>query len=186
MKISDVSNYKNTNNVRVNNVSFKAKGIYAGSFDPFTNGHYDVVERGRKLFDELAILVANNPSKQGFLPIEERVRLIKESVSSFKNVIVDSWSQLVVNYAKQHNIEFLLRGMRNGRDFEEEVKLAFYNRGLSRNKIQTVFLDADPQNIHISSTDVRKIHQMHEDVSAFVPAPVARYLNELTKKQQVK
>lgn len=150
--------------------------IYAGSFDPITKGHLDIIENGAKIFDKIIIAVAYNVNKKSFLPIETRLDLIKQSVSHLKNVEVDSFQGLTIEYAKSKNANVLLRGLRNSQDFEYEIQLSQTNQALC-NEIQTVFLMAKPEYDFISSSAVREILLHKGDITKFVPENVAKYLN---------
>ena len=118
--------------------------IYPGSFDPITNVHIDILKSGAEIFDKVIIAVSYNINKQGFLPIDERVDLIKECVKDFPNVEVDSFQGLTVEYAKKRGAEVLLRGLRTSFDFEYEMQLSQTNNALYSN-IKTVFLITKPE-----------------------------------------
>ena len=139
--------------------------IYPGSFDPITNGHIDILKSGAEIFD----------NKRGFLPIDERVALIKECVKDFPNVEVDSFQGLTVEYAKKRGAEVLLRGLRTSFDFEYEMQLSQTNNALYSN-IKTVFLITKPEYNFISSSAVREILLNKGDISKFVPDAVYKHL----------
>ena len=151
--------------------------IYPGSFDPITNGHIDILKSGAEIFDKVIIAVSYNVNKKGFLPIEERVQLIKESVKDIPNVEVDSFQGLTVEYAKNRGAEVLLRGLRTSFDFEYEMQLSQTNNALYNN-IKTVFLITKPEFNFISSSSVREILLNHGDILKFVPNAVFEYLNK--------
>ena len=151
--------------------------IFAGSFDPITNGHIDILKRGAEIFDKIIIAVSCNADKKAFLPAETRVKLIKESVSGIKNVEVDYFAGLTVDYARKHNASVLLRGLRTVKDFEYEIQLSQTNSALDKN-IETVFIIAKPEYSFVSSSAVREIFMNNGDISAFVPQPVASYLKK--------
>ena len=152
--------------------------IYAGSFDPFTNGHLDILKSGTEIFDKIIIAVAYNPQKKSFIPIQDRVTLIQECVKDLKNVEVDSFGGLTVEYAQKHGAVVLLRGLRNAADYEYEVQMAQVNEALSKN-IKTVFLNSKPEYSYVSSSAVREILLNNGDVSKMVPKPVCKYLKKL-------
>ncbi len=152
--------------------------IFPGSFDPITYGHIDILEKGCKIFDKVIIAVAYNIEKQGFLPVDSRINLIKECVKNIKNAEVDSFEGLTVNYAKKHNAEFIIRGLRNSKDFEYEFEMEGVNKILNP-KIQTVYFTPNSQNSFISSSAVREILKNNGDVSEFVPLCVENYLKTL-------
>ena len=118
--------------------------IYPGSFDPITKGHLDILKTGAEIFDKVIIAVARNSEKKGFLPVDERVKLIKESVSDLKNVEVDSFEGLTIEYAKKKDAKVLIRGLRAVSDFEYELQLSQANSALCSD-IKTVFLTTKPK-----------------------------------------
>ena len=149
--------------------------IYPGSFDPITNGHIDILKSGAEIFDKVIIAVSYNSNKQGFLPVETRVKLIEESVKDLKNVEVDSFEGLTVEYAKKKNACVLLRGLRTSFDFEYELQLSQTNNALY-DDLKTVFLITKPEYNFISSSMVREILANNGDISKFVPEAVRKYL----------
>ena len=148
--------------------------IYPGSFDPITNGHIDILKSGSEIFDKVIIAVSYNVNKKGFLPIDKRVELIKKSVSHIKNVEVDTFTGLTVEYAKKQNADVLLRGLRTSFDFEYELQLSQTNNALYNN-LKTVFLITKPEYNFISSSMVREILANKGDISKFVPKAVNEY-----------
>lgn len=152
--------------------------IYPGSFDPITNGHLDILKSGAEIFEKVIIAVSYNINKQGFLPVDERVSLIKASVKDIPNVEVDSFQGLTVEYAKKRGADVLLRGLRTSFDFEYEMQLSQTNNALSSN-IKTVFLITKPEYNFISSSSVREILFNKGDIKGFVPETVYKHL--LTK-----
>ena len=157
--------------------------IYPGSFDPITNGHLDVLKSGAEIFDKVIIAVAYNSKKQGYLPIEERVRLIRDAVEAMglNNVEVDKFEGLTVDYAKLKGAEVLLRGLRAVSDFEYEMQLSQANSALC-NKIKTVFMITKPEYNFISSSTVREIFENGGDISGFVPKSVVDSLMQKKSK----
>lgn len=151
--------------------------IYPGSFDPITKGHLDVLKRAADIFDKVIIAVSVNINKKGFLPIEDRLRLIKEVVKDIPNVEVDSYEGLTINYAKEKHANVLIRGLRAVSDFEYEMQLSQANGALSED-IHTVFLITKPEYNFISSGTVKEITYMKGDITKFVPEPIAKYLKE--------
>ena len=150
--------------------------IYPGSFDPITKGHIDILKSGAEIFEKVIIAVSYNINKQGFLPIETRLDLIKKRVSDIPNVEVDSFEGLTIEYAKKKNAKVLLRGLRTSFDFEYEMQLSQTNQVLY-NEIKTVFLITKPEFNFISSSSVREILFNKGKIDEFVPIPVAEYLN---------
>ena len=152
--------------------------IYPGSYDPITNGHLDIIERSSKLFDKIIISVALNAEKGSALFSEsERITMIKNSISHLKNVEVDSFKGLLVNYAAEKNAKAIIRGLRALSDFEFEFKMALMNRSL-REDISTVFMMPHEKYTHISSSLVKEVASLGGDVSAYVPQHVEIALKE--------
>ena len=144
------------------------KALFAGSFDPFTNGHLDILRQAAEIFDEVIIAIAFNSEKKGFLPVEKRLGLIIKGVAGLDNVSVDSYEGLTVDYAKKNGVKILVRGVRMPSDFEYEQQIASVNQSLAP-EIKTVFFTPKPENAFISSTMVREVYQNKGDVSKFVP-----------------
>jgi len=149
--------------------------IYPGSFDPITNGHLDILKSGSEIFDKVIIAVSYNINKKSFLSVEERVDLIRQSVTNFENVEVDSFEGLTVEYAKKVGASTLLRGLRTSFDFEYELQLSQTNNALYKD-LKTVFLITKPEYNFISSSMVREILANKGDISKFVPTVVNDYL----------
>ena len=153
--------------------------VYPGSFDPVTNGHLDLIERGRRLFDHLVVAIAHNPSKTPLFDVEERIALIEELVADWEDVSVDSFSGLVVDYAKQRGDCFILRGIRAVTDFDFEYQMALTNRSLAPG-LDTVFMMPDERYSYTSSTLIKDIVANGGDVKRFVPPAVeARLIQKL-------
>ncbi len=155
--------------------------LYPGSFDPITNGHLDVLERASRMFDRVVIAVLKHPEKKSFLTTQERVSLIKEATKNIKNVSVDSFDGLTVEYARKIGAKFLIRGLRTITDFEYEVQLCQTNQVIASD-IETVFLSTRPQHNFISSSIVRELSNHKTDISKFVPKNVVEYLQGDTRK----
>ena len=149
--------------------------IYPGSFDPITKGHLDILKTGAGIFDKVIIAVAKNSEKKGFLTVDERVKLIKESVKDIDNVEVDSFDGLTIEYAKSKNAQILIRGLRAVSDFEYELQLSQANSALCSD-IKTVFLTTKPKYNFISSSTIKEIFINNGDISKFVPEPVFEFL----------
>lgn len=157
------------------------RAVYPGSFDPFTNGHLDIVKRAGLIFDEVIVLVASNKGKKSLFSIEERVEMIKRSLSDFQNVVVDSTSSLIVDYMKAHSASFIIRGLRNTIDFEYEYTLENNNLFLD-GTIETVYLTSRKENIALSSSAVREYMAYGVDCSSLVPEAVMDALGDKYKK----
>ena len=144
------------------------KALFAGSFDPFTNGHLYILKQASEIFDEVIVAVAYNSEKKGFLPVEKRLGLIIKSVTELENVSVDSYEDLTINYAKKNGVNILVRGIRNASDFEYEQQIATVNRSLAP-EITTIFFIPKPENAYISSSMVREVYLNNGNISEFVP-----------------
>lgn len=151
------------------------KAIYAGTFDPFTNGHANILIRSLEIFDEVTVLVAVSPTKKPLFSMKERLGMIGELYQSEKKIIVDSWEGLIVDYAKKHNIGNIVRGLRPTGDFEIEFQMASMNQKLYP-EIETVFLMTGPEHYYVSSSLVKEIHNYGRDISPFVPKEVLKHL----------
>lgn len=161
-------------------VKLTIAAIYPGSFDPITNGHFDVLTRASKLFDYVIIAVINNPSKKSFLAVNDRIKLIKESVKEIKNVEIDCFDGLTVDYAKQKGARILIRGLRAVSDFEHEMQMAQTNKILYP-ELETLFLVPSAENNFISSSIVREIALLGGDISNIVPEPVNNFFITINK-----
>jgi pantetheine-phosphate adenylyltransferase len=152
--------------------------IYPGSFDPMTNGHVDIVQRGLRTFDRVILAVANNVQKNPLFSVEERVRLARECLGHLPGFEVDSFDGLVVEYARKTGVHVLLRGLRAVSDFEYEFQLASMNRKLNR-EVDTVFMMTSEESFYLSSRLIREVASFGGDIEGMVPEPVLR---ELKKK----
>ena len=149
------------------------KAMYPGSFDPITLGHLDLISRASKMVDELYVVVMRNPKKKYFFTIEERVKLVRESVKGIPNVRVDFHEGLLVDYAKRNGIKVVIRGLRAVTDFEYELQMANANRKLFP-ELETVFLMTDEKYSFISSSLVKEVATLGGDVSQWVPDAVVK------------
>ncbi|TGE28020.1 pantetheine-phosphate adenylyltransferase [Hymenobacter metallicola] len=152
----------------------KRIALFPGSFDPFTNGHLDVVRRGATLFDEVIIAIGNNSSKSRYLPVEQMVGLIEDVFAGEPQVSVQAYKGLTADFAREVGAKFLLRGLRNTTDFEYENTIAQANRHVNP-ELETVFLITSPALAAISSTIIREIHRFGGNVDDFVPFPLPAY-----------
>ena len=146
----------------------KKSVIYPGSFDPLTNGHVNIIERASKCFDEVIIGVAKNSSKNSILTSDERVKLLKKVFKNKKKIKVDQFEGLLAHYVDKMKIYTILRGMRTVQDFEYELQMATSNNKLN-NKIETIFMVADGNFSHISSSLIKDIVRLNGDASNFIP-----------------
>jgi pantetheine-phosphate adenylyltransferase len=145
--------------------------VYTGMFDPVHFGHLDIIQRGSHLFDKLVVGVGNNPEKQPFLSLEERVRLMQRVVGSYGNVEVRPFEGLAVRFVREVGARIMLRGLRTLSDMEHEFTMSLTNLALD-NEIETVFLMAKETYSHISSTLIRQIATFRGDLDKFVPPEV--------------
>jgi len=153
------------------------KAIYPGTFDPVTNGHSDLIIRASRLFNEVIVGVASNPSKKPHFSLEKRVEMIKEVAAGLNNVTVVGFSGLLVDFAKDHQAKVLIRGLRAVSDFEYEFQLANMNRQLSPD-LESVFLTPTEGNSFISSTLVKEVSLHNGDVSQFVHPSIKAALKQ--------
>ncbi|MCX8056683.1 MAG: pantetheine-phosphate adenylyltransferase [Ignavibacteria bacterium] len=155
----------------------KKLAIYPGTFDPITFGHLDVIQRASELFDVVIVAVLENASKKPLFSKEERVDMIRNSIQGIKNVEVDVFDGLLVEYAKQKGAIAIIRGLRAVSDFEYEFQMALMNRKIS-NGITTVFLMPHEKYTYLNSSIVRELARLKANVSDFVPPYVAEKLKE--------
>ncbi|MCA1926823.1 MAG: pantetheine-phosphate adenylyltransferase [Calditerrivibrio sp.] len=157
------------------------KAIYPGTFDPLTNGHVDIIERGSKMFSSLLVAIAENKRKKPLFSIAERVEMARESLVHIPNVRVEPFSNLMIHFMKENGINIVLRGLRAVSDFEFELQLALMNRKMYAD-CETVFLMPSSKYIFLSSSMVREIASLGGDVSCFVPSPVFKRILEKCKE----
>jgi pantetheine-phosphate adenylyltransferase len=153
--------------------------ICPGSYDPVTNGHVDVIRRAASIFDRVVVGVVRDPQHKGPLfPVEERVAFLEDALVGLENVIVDVFSELVVEFARKHNAKTMVKGLRVISDFEWEFQMNHLNRVLAP-EIETVYVMASPQHSFVSSSGVKEIASFGGKVDELVPAAVAKRLREL-------
>jgi len=151
------------------------RAIYPGSFDPVTNGHLDVIERARKLFDEVIVAVAHNDEKEALFSLEERLDLLNESIGKIDNVRIAQFEGLLVEFAAAQKASAVIRGLRAVSDFEFEFQMALMNRKLETN-VETIFLMPKEEYTYLSSRIIKEIARLGGDVSSFVPTAVGKAL----------
>lgn len=152
------------------------RAIYPGSFDPVTNGHLDVIERARKLFDEVVVAVACNDAKQPLFTLEERLELLQQTVGQIDHVRMAKFDGLLVEFAMAQQAVAVIRGLRAVSDFEFEFQMALMNRKLEA-AVETIFLMPKEEYTYLSSRIIKEIARLGGDVSSFVPASVAKALH---------
>jgi pantetheine-phosphate adenylyltransferase len=155
---------------------------YPGTFDPITNGHIDLINRGSLLFDKILVLVAERREKNTLFTLDERMELVRESVKNMKNVKVEPLSGLLVSYLKNNNIHFILRGLRAISDFDYELQMALINRELLKD-CETVFIMASKNEIFLRSSLIREIAMNGGDIKSFVPICVKRKMDMKLRRQ---
>ena len=146
------------------------RAIFPGSFDPLTLGHYDIIERGAKLFDEVIIAIGVNADKKYMFTLEQRKKFIEKAFANNNRVKVVTYKGLTVDFCKEINVDFILRGLRNPADFEFEKSIAHTNRDLA--PIETVFLLTSAKTSYISSSIVRDVIRNNGDYTKLVPKSV--------------
>ncbi|MGB3364724.1 MAG: pantetheine-phosphate adenylyltransferase [Thermodesulfobacteriota bacterium] len=151
--------------------------IYPGSFDPFTNGHKNIIERGVKVFDQIIVAVAHNTSKKTVFTVEERVAILNEVFKDRDDVKVDYFEGLLVEYIKTKGTNIVIRGMRTVSDFEFEMQMALANKTLSSD-LETVFMVTDSEFSHISSSVIKEVISLNGSASHMVPEIVEQRLRE--------
>ncbi len=147
-----------------------------GTFDPVTNGHLDIVKRASSLFDRVVVAVVENPGKEPLFSAEERVGMLREALGEMEDVEIDSFSGLLVDYARAKGIRAIVKGLRAVTDFDYELQMAQMNRHLS--EVETCFVPTSPRWSYLSSSLVKEVARYGGDVSGLVPEPVVRRLKE--------
>lgn len=150
--------------------------IYPGSFDPITYGHIDIIKRAAEIFDELTVCVLNNKMKTPLFSVEERVKIIEEATKDIPNVKVESFSGLLIDYAKKKDVHVSIRGLRAITDFEYELQIAQTNMKLSNGELDTMFLTTNLEYAYLSSSSVKEIASFNGDISQCVPPFVAELM----------
>lgn len=160
------------------------KAIYPGTFDPLTYGHLDLIERGSRVFDELVVAIGENPFKTPLFTVAERRQMIQKHTHHLKNVKVDAFKGMLVDYVQGQHANIILRGIRTVSDFEEEFQRALTNRVLN-NDLETVFVMTSEQYSFLNSKLIKEAASLGGDVSKFVPPEVKKQLIAKLKKKTV-
>ena len=159
--------------------------VYPGSFDPITNGHIDIIERGLEIFDGVIVAIADNAQKKSLFTIDERVEMTKEALQAMPDVVVESFTSLLVDYVEKTNASVILRGLRATSDFEYEFQMAHMNKSLNK-KLDTLFMMTGRDYFFISSRTVKEVASLGGDVNGLVPRIVAERLEKKFKNRPSK
>ena len=157
----------------------KNKGLYTGSFDPITNGHFNIIKRAAKICDELVVGVIENPQKKSFFDLEKRKEIIEEATKDMPNVKVVTFSGLLADFVNKNDFNIVVRGLRNGQDFNNEIAMAQVNAKLFNNKVETIFLMTSPEHAFVSSSMVREIAALRGNVKELVPQNVYKEFQKI-------
>lgn len=158
----------------------KTIAIYPGTFDPVTNGHIDIIKRALGLFDKLIVAVAHSPKKGPMFEVEERVDFIRKATTGWENLEVDSFEELLTNYARKKNASVIIKGLRAISDFDFELQMGLMNRTLDKS-LETIFMIPSEEYSFISSKTIKEIASFHGDISKHVPSFVSDSLKNKFK-----
>ena len=159
----------------------KTKALYTGSFDPLTNGHLNIIKRAAKLYDELTVGIIVNPSKKCAFTLEEREKMISETLEDLKKVKVEHFSGLLADYVNKNGFNVVVRGLRAAMDFEYEIQMAQMNARLFDERVETVFLMTEPKYSFISSSMIKEVHSLGGCVRGLVPDEILKSMDQLIK-----
>ena len=154
------------------------KALYAGSFDPLTSGHVNIIECAASICDELVVGVIRNPQKAPYFTVEERVKLIEENVAHLGNVAVDSFEGLLAEYVNNGKFDVVIRGMRGTSDFDCEIQMAQMNARLYNDCVETVFLMTDPRYSFLSSSMAKEVYSLNGNLTGLVPENILKAMEE--------
>ena len=154
------------------------KALYAGSFDPLTSGHVNIIERAASICDELVVGVIRNPQKAPYFTVEEGVKLIEENVAHLGNVAVDSFEGLLAEYVNNGKFDVVIRGMRGTSDFDCEIQMAQMNARLYNDCVETVFLMTDPRYSFLSSSMAKEVYSLNGNLTGLVPENILKAMEE--------
>ena len=158
---------------------FMKRAVYTGSFDPVTNGHMDIIRRASEIFDVLIVSILNNKEKTPLFSVEERVKILEEATKDLPNVQIDSFSGLLVDYAREKDLHVIVRGLRAITDFEYELQM------LSHGKIDTVFLTTSLEYAYLSSSAIKQIASFDGDITPCVPDFVAKLIYDKYREKKL-
>lgn len=154
----------------------ETKALYAGSFDPVTNGHLNIIERAAAVFDSLTVAIVVNPNKKGFFSVDERIDIVREVTAHISNVNVDKFSGLLADYVNENGYTAVVRGLRSTTDFEYELQMAQMNARLFNKNAETIFLMTDPEHSFISSSVVKEVASLGGNFEGLVPEYVVEQI----------
>ena len=158
----------------------KTVAIYPGTFDPVTNGHIDIIKRALKLFNKLIVAVAHNPQKTPMFTQEERVSFIRKATRGWKNLEIDSFDDLLINYARKKGANVIIRGLRAISDFDFELQMGLMNRTLDKS-LETIFMIPSEEYSFLSSKIIKEIASFNGEIEDHVPSSVAKGLKKKFK-----
>ena len=157
-------------------------GVYAGSFDPISKGHQDIIERALKLVDKLVILVMNNPRKTYWFTLEERKIMVERIFEGRENVKVEVHDGLLVDFMLKNSYSTIIKGIRDGKDFSEEMTYSFVNKKLSKGPVETIFIPTAEEYLYVSSTFVRELAFYNQDLKGYVDDKILNNIMDRAKK----
>lgn len=162
---------------------FMKRAVYTGSFDPVTNGHMDIIRRASEIFDVLIVSILNNKEKTPLFSVEERVKILEEATKDLPNVQIDSFSGLLVDYAREKDLHVIVRGLRAITDFEYELQMAQTNHAMCHN-IDTIFLTTDLKYAYLSSSIVKEVASFDGNIDMFVPEPIVPLVRKKLEERE--
>ncbi len=161
------------------------KAVYPGSFDPVTNGHLNIIERAAKIYDSLTVAIVVNPNKKSLFTVDERVEIAREATRHLPNVKVDKFSGLLADYVNDKGFDAVVKGLRAGSDFENELQMSQMNARLFTGNTETVFLMTDPKCSFISSSLIKEVATLGGSIEGLVPEFVSgRIINKLQEESK--
>lgn len=156
-------------------------GVYAGSFDPITKGHQDIIERALKIVDRLIVVVMNNPKKTYWFDLEERKELIKKVFGENNKIEIEEYAGLLVEFMEKTDANLIIKGVRDMKDFSEEMVYSFANKELSNGKVDTIFIPSSKDYTYVSSTFVKEVAFYNQDLDRYADKQIAEYILDRAK-----
>ncbi|MCI5725515.1 MAG: pantetheine-phosphate adenylyltransferase [Fusobacterium gastrosuis] len=156
-------------------------GVYAGSFDPITKGHQDIIERALKIVDRLIVVVMNNPKKTYWFDLEERKELIKKVFGENNKIEIEEYAGLLVEFMEKTDANLIIKGVRDMKDFSEEMVYSFANKELSNGKVDTIFIPSSKDYTYVSSTFVKEVAFYNQDLDRYADKRIAEYILDRAK-----